>query len=103
MTTMKNINNNNNLPTFTPFLSQYSWRGVWEAFKPLCLCNTPVHLNPKKWATAMNGQSPDPSLNLSSLFDRTEIKTEEHFNNHFFINLIIKNITNVCILKLANK
>jgi hypothetical protein len=51
----------------------------------------PVWMNPKKWATAINGQSPDPSLNLSLTFDGARDKNRR---NNLIINkkLIIKTL-----------
>ena len=81
--------------------------GGWErGIKPSCLCNIPVKFQLSsysdiqlitKWATAINGPSPNLSLKLSSVLEPPRDKNRRKILTINFNKLTIKNSTNVCI------
>ena len=63
------------------------------------ICNVPV----KNGRQLIMCHRPTYLQMYPKLLTEREIKNGEIFNNQFFKKLIIKNITNVCLLNLVNK
>jgi len=69
---------------------------IFNHTNPLHLCNTAAKIFQKKWVTAIYGQLPEPSLNLSLTFGRARDKNRR---NILIINLIIIKTLQMYVLK----